>query len=59
MQATAQAEKEHELEIEVSTQEIRKQGNFLRSGQPNEYERLIRGFVDNVRLVTRHCNHLR
>ena len=54
-QATSQAEKEHELEVEVSSAEIRKQGTLLRSEQPNQYADLIRGFVDNVRVLARHC----
>ena len=54
-QATSKIEKEHELEIEVSSAEVRKQGLLLRNGLPNDYEQLIKGFVDNVRLLARHC----
>ena len=46
-------EKEHELEIELDTAIIRTQAELLRSGQTNGYEDVVRGFVDNVRLLTR------
>lgn len=52
-QATTNAEKEHELEIELSTAEVRKHGNLLKGGSANGYEDLVRGFVDNVRVLTR------
>jgi len=55
MQATAKPEKEHELEIEVSSQEVRRQGLRAQSGEPNGYEELVRGFVDNVRVLARNC----
>lgn len=48
-------DKEHELEIEVSSAEVRNQGLLAKAGEPNGYEDLIRGFVDNVRLLARHC----
>ena len=48
-------DKEHELEIEVSSQEVRKQGQLVLNAQPNGYEDLIKGFVDNVRLLARFC----
>lgn len=54
-QPTSKAEKEHELEIEVSSAEVRKQGLLVKSGLPNDYETLIKGFVDNVRLLARQC----
>lgn len=49
------AKKKHELEIEVASQEIRNQGQLARDGQPNQYEDLVKGFVDNVRILARHC----
>ena len=55
LQPTSKAEKEHELEIEVSSAEVRKQGLLVKSGLPNDYEQLIKGFVDNVRLLARQC----
>lgn len=45
--------KEHELEVEVDGEEIRKQGMLLREKRPNSYEQLIKGFVDNVRVLIR------
>ena len=54
-QATSKTDKEHELEVEVSSEEVRRQGQLARSGQINQYEDLIRGFVDNVRVLARHC----
>ncbi|KAL8794398.1 MAG: hypothetical protein Q9195_003097 [Heterodermia aff. obscurata] len=53
--AATKAEKEHELEIEVASQEIRKQGQLARDGQANRFEELVKGFADNVRTLVRHC----
>ena len=47
--------KEHELEIELSSQEVRRQGKLAQAGQVNEYTELVKGFLDNVRLLARHC----
>ncbi|CAG8909432.1 unnamed protein product [Penicillium egyptiacum] len=45
---------EHELEVEVSAEEIRRQGQLAMSGDPkNQYEDLVKGFVDNIRLLAR------
>ncbi|KAJ5579851.1 uncharacterized protein N7459_005836 [Penicillium hispanicum] len=45
---------EHELEIEVSAAEIRRQGHLAMSGDPNnQYEELVKGFVDNIRVLAR------
>ncbi|KAI9885437.1 MAG: hypothetical protein M1823_002743 [Watsoniomyces obsoletus] len=49
-------EKEHELEIEVSATKIREQGNLAKDGLPTQYEDLVRGFVDNVRMLNRVVN---
>ncbi|KAI4160427.1 MAG: hypothetical protein LQ342_005751 [Letrouitia transgressa] len=54
-EATSKTEKEHELEIEVSSAAVREQGQLVLASQPNQYEDLIRGFVDNVRILARHC----
>lgn len=54
-EGTSKTEKEHELEIEVSSEEVRRQGQLLMHGQVSQYEDLIRGFVDNVRVLARHC----
>ena len=54
-QVTHQSEKEHELEIEVSSAAIRQQIDLVLHNQPNRYEDLVQGFVDNVRTLARHC----
>lgn len=46
-------EKEHELEVEISVFEIRKQLDLLQAGKPNRYEEIVRGFLDNVRILCR------
>ncbi|MCJ1263756.1 mRNA-capping enzyme subunit beta [Lobaria immixta] len=43
--------KVHELEVEMSTAEIRKHGVLLRDGQPNEFETLVQGFANNIRIL--------
>ncbi|MCJ1400541.1 mRNA-capping enzyme subunit beta [Xylographa trunciseda] len=52
-EAVNSAEKEHELEIELASDELRKHGNLLQLGQINGYETLIKGFINNVRVLTR------
>lgn len=47
------SKKEHELEVEVSGKEVRKQGQLAQQNKQNAYEPLIRGFVDNVRVLIR------
>lgn len=47
------AKKEHELEVEVSPEWIRREIDKLKAGQENDYEKLVRGFVDNVRIMCR------
>ncbi len=54
-QFISKADKEHELEIEVSSAEVRRQGLLAKAQQVSQYEDLIRGFVDNVRVLARHC----
>ncbi|KAI9931019.1 mRNA-capping enzyme subunit beta [Aspergillus wentii] len=45
---------EHELEVEVSAAEIRRQGQLAMTGDPkNQYEDLVKGFVDNIRILAR------
>ncbi len=53
MQGVNRIEKEHELEIELSTAELRKQGQAAAARQPHEYIALVEGFLNNVRLLTR------
>ncbi|KAL8920860.1 MAG: hypothetical protein Q9208_006032 [Pyrenodesmia sp. 3 TL-2023] len=49
------AEKEHELEVELSSAAVREQGQLVLQQKPNNYEGLVKGFVDNVRLLVRQC----
>ncbi|KAF3398755.1 mRNA-capping enzyme subunit beta [Talaromyces pinophilus] len=45
---------EHELEVEISAAEVRRQGELaLNQVEANQYEELIKGFVDNVRFLAR------
>jgi len=56
---TSRIEKEHELEIEVSTAAIREQGLLAASGDPaNEYMKLVEGFLDNVRVLARQVGKM-
>ncbi|OAX79636.1 hypothetical protein ACJ72_06042 [Emergomyces africanus] len=49
-----QSDFEHELEIEISSAEVRRQGDLALAGDPkNQYEELIKGFVDNIRVLAR------
>ncbi|WEW59223.1 hypothetical protein PRK78_004692 [Emydomyces testavorans] len=49
-----QTDFEHELEIEISSAEVRRQGDLALAGDPsNQYEELIKGFVDNIRVLAR------
>ncbi|KAJ5090613.1 hypothetical protein N7532_009297 [Penicillium argentinense] len=45
---------DHELEIEISGAELKRQGQLAAAGDPkNQYEELVKGFVDNVRVLAR------
>lgn len=46
-------DKEHELEVEIATPVIRQELEKIKAGQPSNYENMIRGLVDNVRLLCR------
>ena len=46
-------EKEHELEIEVLSELLIQQGRRAAGGEPNKYQELVEGLVDNVRLLAR------
>ncbi|PKY02051.1 mRNA triphosphatase CET1 [Aspergillus campestris IBT 28561] len=51
---SAKGEFEHELEVEISAAEIRRQGQLAMAGDPkNQYEDLVKGFVDNIRVLAR------
>lgn len=43
----------HELEIEVSSDDVRQQGKLAGSRMDNTYELLVQGFADNVRTLAR------
>jgi len=45
--------KEHELEVEISTEQIRIELANLQAQRPSRYEELVRGFLDNVRILCR------
>lgn len=42
-----------ELEVEVAADEVRRQGKLAAQGQENQYEELVKSFVDNVRILAR------
>jgi hypothetical protein len=49
-----QSDFEHELEIELSSAEVRRQGDLALLGDPkNQYEELVKGFIDNIRVLAR------
>lgn len=45
--------KEYELEVEVDGLAIKKQGMLAKQNEPNGYEAVVKGFVDNVRVLVR------
>ncbi|KAF3082711.1 mRNA-capping enzyme subunit beta [Orbilia oligospora] len=45
--------KEHELEIEIDARRVREQGRLIVERKPNGFQDLVRGFVDNVRVLAR------
>ncbi|KAI1736085.1 CYTH-like domain-containing protein [Xylaria scruposa] len=47
--------KEHELEIELESRVLYEHGHMLMRGEPNRYSDLVDGFVDNVRVLAKHC----
>jgi polynucleotide 5'-triphosphatase len=54
IQGVNRTEKEHELEIELSTAAVREQGLRAMAGERHEYLALVEGLVDNVRLLARN-----
>ncbi|KAK7903638.1 hypothetical protein LTR67_001658 [Exophiala xenobiotica] len=46
-------EKEHELEVEISTEQIRIQLANARENRPSRYEEMVKSFLDNVRILCR------
>lgn len=53
VQGVNRTDKEHELEIELSTAAIMEQGRRAATGEPNEYVSLVEGFLDNMRVLAR------
>lgn len=49
-------DKEHELEVEISTEQIRIHLANMREQRPSRYEDLVRGFLDNVRILCRKAS---
>ncbi|KAI5808615.1 mRNA capping enzyme beta chain [Peziza echinospora] len=47
------AKKEHELEIELDTMAVKRQGTLAMRNSPNGFEELVKGFVNNIRVLTR------
>ena len=47
--------KEHELEVELQADMLREEGVKTRDSRPSLFVDVVRGFVDNVRLLVRHC----
>jgi hypothetical protein len=42
--------------VEVNGTELRRQGLRARDGERNHFEKMVEGFVDNVRVLTRHLS---
>ncbi|KAI1459834.1 mRNA triphosphatase CET1 [Annulohypoxylon moriforme] len=49
------AAKEHELEVELEARPLIEHGRMLMRREPNRYEDLVDGLVNNVRLLARQC----
>jgi hypothetical protein len=47
------SKQQHELEVEISTEQVRLELANLKAQRPSNYERLVRGFIDNVRILCR------
>lgn len=47
--------KEHELEVELEARSLIEHGRMLMQQQPNRYEDLVDGLVNNMRLLARRC----
>ncbi|KAI5305518.1 stearoyl-CoA 9-desaturase [Ascosphaera pollenicola] len=43
----------HEVEVEISTAEVRRQGQKVIAHTGNQYGELIKAYVDNIRILTR------
>lgn len=47
--------KEHELEIELESRVLYEHGHLLINNEPNRYNDLVEGLIDNVRVLARRC----
>ncbi|KAI1770293.1 mRNA triphosphatase CET1 [Hypoxylon cercidicola] len=47
--------KEHELEVELEARHLIEHGRMLMRKEPNRYEDLVDGLVNNMRLLARRC----
>lgn len=52
-QGATRSEKEHELEIEISPDVLVEQGQRAMNNSPHRYEELVKGFLNNVRILAR------
>ncbi|KAF9735285.1 hypothetical protein PMIN03_001010 [Paraphaeosphaeria minitans] len=52
-QVTQDGQRIHELELELESHVLLEQGDRVRSGQPSEYEPLINGMINNLRVLSR------
>ncbi|KAI9726291.1 MAG: mRNA-capping enzyme subunit beta [Chrysothrix sp. TS-e1954] len=51
---TGEKDPSHELEVELATSEVMRQGKLLGTQQANEYEGVVKSLVNNVRVLARH-----
>ena len=54
-----QKPQQHELEVEISTELIRKELDNLKRQRKSRYEELVRGFINNVRILCRTATLVR
>ena len=54
-----EADKEHELEIELNVPALLDQARRLRDGEENQYMDLVEGFVNNAILLSRKASDFR
>lgn len=52
-QVTQDNQKVHELELELDSKVLLEQGDRVRTAQPNDFEPLINGMINNLRVLSR------
>jgi hypothetical protein len=57
VQGVNQVKKEHELEIELETKVLIDQGQRAQAQVPNEYQNLVEGFLNNMRVLAKKVPH--